>query len=356
MGPQGVSRCDRSGTAACPHDQDASRRACRALHRRDLRPRAQTRRRWRPAPSPDVPQPHGGNSRADRSAAVPRRVHRRRPLRLSRGTAQGSAGRGAARRQGFRPLAPCGRARVQAHRGLVRQYLDIVRKALAEGDERVDRTSTGTRAVFGEMMRFDLSQGFPAVTTKRLAFRAVVAELLWFLAGSSDVNDLHALGVHIWDGNAFADYWQARARFAGDAGRNYGQQWRDWIAPDGRHIDQLRDTIRLIREQPSSRRMLVLAWNPGELDQTSLPACHALFQFFVAGGKLSLMMYQRSCDLVLGVPFNMAQYALLLHLVAREVELEPFEFVHVLADAHIYRDHVDAAREQLEREPYPAPT
>src|SRR5438093_5154310 len=235
VGPQGVSRCDRSGTAACPHDQDASRRACRALHRRDLRPRAQTRRRWRPAPSPDVPQPHGGNSRADRSAAVPRRVHGRRPLRLSRGTAQGSAGRGAARRQRFSPLAPCWRARVQAHRGVARQYLDIVRKALAGGDERVDRTSTGTRAVFGEMMRFDLSQGFLAVTTKRLAFRAVVAELLWFLAGSSDVNDLHALGVHIWDGNAFADYWQARARFAGDAGRNYGQQWRDWIAPDGRH-------------------------------------------------------------------------------------------------------------------------
>jgi len=237
----------------------------------------------------------------------------------------------------------------------VRQYLDILRKALEEGDDRADRTGIGTRAVFGEMMRFDLSSGFPAVTTKRLAFRSVVAELLWFLAGSSDVNDLHALGVRIWDGNAFADYWQPRARFSGDAGRNYGQQWRDWIAPDGRHIDQLRDTIRQIREQPASRRMLVVAWNPGELEQTSLPACHALFQFFVAGGKVSLMMYQRSCDLVLGVPFNMAEYTLLLHLVAREVELEPHEFVHVLADAHVYRDHEDAAREQLEREPYPAP-
>ena len=238
----------------------------------------------------------------------------------------------------------------------MRQYLDILRRALEEGDERADRTGVGTRAVFGEMMRFDLSEGFPAVTTKRLAFRSMVAELLWFLAGSSDVNDLHALGVRIWDGNAFADYWQARARFPGDAGRNYGQQWRDWIAPDGRHIDQLRETIRLIREQPASRRMLVVAWNPGELEQMSLPACHALFQFFVAGRRLSLMMYQRSCDLVLGVPFNMAEYALLLHLVAREVELEPHEFVHVLADAHVYRDHVDAAREQLEREPYPAPT
>ena len=235
------------------------------------------------------------------------------------------------------------------------QYLAILRKAVEEGDERSDRTGVGTRAIFGEVMRFDLSEGFPAVTTKRLAFRSVIAELLWFLAGSSDVGDLQTLGVRIWDGNAFAPYWVDRARFPGDAGRNYGQQWRDWIAPDGRHIDQLRDTIRLIREQPASRRMLVAAWNPGELDQTSLPACHAFFQFFVAHGKLSLMMYQRSCDLVLGVPFNMAQYALLTHLVAREVDLDPGDFVHVLADAHVYLDHLDAAREQLEREPYPAP-
>jgi len=237
----------------------------------------------------------------------------------------------------------------------VLQYLAILRKALADGNERADRTGVGTRAIFGETMRFDLAAGFPAVTTKRLSFRSVVAELLWFLAGSSDVNELHALGVHIWDGNAFADYWRQRARFPGDAGRNYGQQWRDWVAPDGRHIDQLRDVIRLIREQPASRRMVVSAWNPGEIDATSLPACHALFQFFVAGPRLSLMMYQRSCDLVLGVPFNMAEYALLLHLVAREVELEPGEFVHVLADAHVYRDHEEAAREQLGREPYPAP-
>jgi thymidylate synthase len=238
----------------------------------------------------------------------------------------------------------------------VRQYLAILRKALEAGDDRADRTGVGTRAIFGEMMRFDLTEGFPAVTTKRLAFRSVVAELLWFLAGSSDVNELHALGVHIWDGNASADHWRGRARFPGDAGRNYGQQWRDWVAPDGRRIDQLREAIRLVREQPASRRMVVSAWNPGELDDTSLPACHALFQFFVAGSRLSLLMYQRSCDLVLGVPFNMAQYALLMHLVAREVELEPHEFVHVLADAHVYRDHVDAAREQLAREPFPSPT
>lgn len=238
----------------------------------------------------------------------------------------------------------------------MRQYLAILRKALDEGEERRDRTGVGTRAIFGEVMRFDMADGFPAVTTKRLAFRSVIAELLWFLAGSSDVNELNALGVHIWDGNAYAEYWRERARFPGDAGRNYGQQWRDWIAPDGRHIDQLRTVIRTIREQPASRRMLVTAWNPGEVDATSLPACHAFFQFFVAGPRLSLMMYQRSCDLVLGVPFNVAQYAVLLHLVAREVDLEPHELVHVLADAHVYLDHVDAAREQLEREPFASPT
>ena len=236
------------------------------------------------------------------------------------------------------------------------QYLAILRKAVEEGDERSDRTGVGTRAIFGEVMRFDLGDGFPAVTTKRLAFRSVIAELLWFLAGSSDVNELNALGVHIWDANAYADYWRDRARFPGDAGRNYGQQWRDWIAPDGTHVDQLREAIRLIRERPASRRMIVSAWNPGELEQTSLPPCHAFFQFFVARSRLSLMMYQRSCDLVLGVPFNVAQYALLLHLVAREVELEPGELIHVLADAHVYLDHLDAAREQLARAPYPAPT
>ena len=239
--------------------------------------------------------------------------------------------------------------------GPVLQCLAVLRKALEEGDDRSDRTGVGTRAIFGEVMRFPLSAGFPAVTTKRLAFRSVVAELLWFLAASSDVKELHSLGVHIWDGNAFADYWRDRARFPGDAGRNYGQQWRDWTAADGRHIDQLREAIRLVREQPTSRRMVVTAWNPGELEATSLPACHALFQFFVEGPRLSLMLYQRSCDLVLGVPFNVAEYSLLLHLVAREVDLEPDEFVHVLADAHVYRDHLEAAREQLGREPYPPP-
>lgn len=238
----------------------------------------------------------------------------------------------------------------------MRQYLAVLRKTLESGVDRDDRTGTGTRAIFGEVMRFRTRDGFPAVTTKRLAFRSVLAELLWFIAGSSDVNELHALGTHIWDGNAYAPYWVERARFAGDAGRNYGQQWRDWIGPDGRHVDQLADVVGGIRKRPSSRRHVVTAWNPGELDATSLPACHALFQFFVAEGKLSLMMYQRSCDLFLGVPFNIAEYAVLLHLVAQITDLEADELVHVLADAHVYRDHFDAAREQLAREPFASPT
>ena len=238
----------------------------------------------------------------------------------------------------------------------MRQYLEVLRKAMDTGVDRDDRTGTGTRAIFGEVMRFRMADGFPAVTTKRLAFRSVLAELLWFIAGSSDVGELHALGVRIWDGNAFASYWIEKARFPGDAGRNYGQQWRDWIAPDGRHVDQLADVVRALRERPWSRRHVVTAWNPGELDATSLPACHALFQFFVAEGRLSLVMYQRSCDLFLGVPFNMAEYALLLHLIAQFTGLEPHEFVHVLADAHVYRDHFDAVRAQLSREPYAPPT
>ena len=235
------------------------------------------------------------------------------------------------------------------------QYLGVLRKVMESGVDRDDRTGTGTRAIFGEVMRFRMSDGFPAVTTKRLAFRSVLAELLWFIAGSSDVNELHALGTHIWDGNAYAPYWTPRARFDGDAGRNYGQQWRDWIAPSGEHVDQLRDAVVALGTNPSSRRHIVTAWNPGELDQTSLPACHAFFQLFVADGKLSLMMYQRSCDLFLGVPFNMAQYAVLLHLVAQFTGLVPDEFIHVLADAHIYRDHMDGVRQQLTRAPYPSP-
>jgi thymidylate synthase len=235
------------------------------------------------------------------------------------------------------------------------QYLEVLRKTMDSGVDRDDRTGTGTRAIFGEVMRFKMSDGVPAVTTKRLAFRSVLAELLWFIAASSDVNELHALGVRIWDGNAYAPYWAPKARFDGDAGRNYGQQWRDWISPRGIHVDQLQDVIAGLRTNPSSRRHLVTAWNPGELDETSLPACHAFFQLFVADGRLSLMMYQRSCDLFLGVPFNMAQYAVMLHLIAQFTGLVPDEFVHVLADAHIYRDHMDGVREQLTRQPFPSP-
>ena len=237
----------------------------------------------------------------------------------------------------------------------MRQYLDVLRKVMEAGSDREDRTGVGTRAIFGEVMRFRMADGFPAVTTKRLAFRSVIAELLWFLCGSSDVNELHALGVRIWDGNAYADYWKPKARFDGDAGRNYGQQWRDWRAPDGRRVDQVADLIAALRANPASRRHIVTAWNPGELDLTSLPACHALFQAFVADGKLSLIMYQRSADMFLGVPFNMAQYALLLHLLGQIVGLEPDAFTHILADAHVYRSHFDAVREQLSREPYPQP-
>lgn len=237
----------------------------------------------------------------------------------------------------------------------MRQYLDVLRKVMTEGSDRPDRTGVGTRAIFGEAMRFRMADGFPAVTTKRLAFRSVVAELLWFLAASSDVKELHALGVRIWDGNAYADYWRPKARFDGDAGRNYGQQWRDWLAPDGRRVDQLAELIAGLRERPASRRHVVTAWNPGELDATSLPACHALFQLFVADGDLSLIMYQRSCDMFLGVPFNMAEYALLLHFLAQVARLRPDAFTHVLADAHVYRSHFDAVNEQLRREPYPPP-
>jgi len=237
----------------------------------------------------------------------------------------------------------------------MRQYLDVLRKAMETGSARMDRTGVGTRAIFGEVMRFRMSDGFPAVTTKRLAFRAVIAELLWFICGSSDVNELHKLGVRIWDGNAYADYWKPKARFEGDAGRNYGQQWRDWRGPDGRRVDQLTDVVARLRAEPASRRHVVTAWNPAEIEQTSLPACHALYQFFVAEGKLSLMMYQRSCDMFLGVPFNTAEYALLLHLVAQMTGLEPDELIHVLADAHVYASHEAAVREQLSRDPYPLP-
>jgi len=237
----------------------------------------------------------------------------------------------------------------------MRQYLDALKFILEHGDDRLDRTGVGTRAVFGLQFRFNMADGFPAVTTKKLAFNAMKAELLWFIKGSSDVKELQQLGSHIWDENANAPYWKPKAKFEGDVGRIYGVQWRSWQAPDGRSVDQLRDVIERIKTKPADRRLLVTAWNPGELDQMALPPCHLLFQFFVAKNKLSLMMYQRSADMFLGVPFNIASYALLLHMVSQVTGLEPGEFIHILADAHIYHNHFEQVKEQLSRPPFPLP-
>ena len=238
----------------------------------------------------------------------------------------------------------------------MKQYLDLLHYTLENGTDRLDRTGVGTRAVFGQTMRFTMADGFPAMTTKRLAFNAVKAELLWLISGSSDVKDLQKLGCHIWDANAEADYWKPKARFEGDLGRVYGVQWRSWQGPDGKTIDQLKDAIMLIKERPHYRRIIVSAWNPGELDQMALPPCHMFFQFFVANNKLSLSMYQRSCDMFLGVPFNIASYSLLLHMIAQVTGLQAGEFVHILGDTHIYQNHFTQVREQLARKPYQLPT
>lgn len=237
----------------------------------------------------------------------------------------------------------------------MRQYLDALQYILDNGNYREDRTGVGTKAVFGMQQRYDLSNGFPAVTTKKLAFGAVKKELLWFISGSSDNNKLNEMGVHIWDGNANADYWKPKAKFDGDLGRVYGVQWRSWQSPDGKVIDQLKEIIERIKTKPYDRRLIVSAWNPGELDQMALPPCHVMFQFFVADNKLSLQMYQRSCDMFLGIPFNIASYALLLAMVAQVTGLEQGEFIHTLGDAHIYSNHVDQVTEQLSREPYELP-
>ena len=238
----------------------------------------------------------------------------------------------------------------------MRQYLDALRHIREHGVDRPDRTGVGTRAVFGMQMRYRMRDGFPILTTKKVAFESVKAELLWFVRGSSDVSELQKLGTHIWDANAFADYWRPKARFPGDVGRIYGVQWRAWRTPDGREIDQLAEAIRLIGERPFDRRIIVTAWNPGELDEVALPACHAFFQFFVAGDALSLQMYQRSGDMFLGVPFNIASFALLLHMIAQVTGLEAGEFIHTLGDAHIYHSHFEQVAEQLTREPLPLPS
>ncbi len=239
------------------------------------------------------------------------------------------------------PIQPQAAVRHPEH-----QYLDLLADILANGVRRDDRTGTGTLGVFGRQMRFDLAQGFPLLTTKKLHRKSIILELLWFLRGDTNVRWLQERGVSIWDEWAGAD---------GDLGPVYGKQWRSWTAPDGRVIDQISNVVRSIRENPNSRRHIVSAWNPADVDDMALPPCHCLFQFFVADGKLSLQLYQRSADVFLGVPFNIASYALLLAMVAQATGYEAGEFVHTFGDAHLYLNHIDQAKEQLTREPHPFP-
>ncbi|PCI30234.1 thymidylate synthase [Candidatus Wolfebacteria bacterium] len=240
----------------------------------------------------------------------------------------------------------------------MKQYNDIVRHIRDNGDKRQTRNAI-TRAVFAHQMRFNLEDGFPAMTTKKLAFKAVKSELLWFIEGSNDDNRLKELvgkDKTIWTANAEADYWKPKAEFDGDLGRIYGVQWRGWRGPDGTVIDQLAKVIEKIKTDPYDRRLIVSAWNPGEIDQMALPPCHMLFQFFCSSdGKLSVHMVQRSCDMFLGVPFNIASYALLLAMVAQVTGRTPHECVITLNDAHIYEGHLDAVEEQLSRDPFPLP-
>ncbi len=226
-------------------------------------------------------------------------------------------------------------------------YEDLLRDVLAHGTHKSDRTGTGTTSVFGRQVRFDLSQGFPLITTKRVHFKSVAYELLWFLRGDSNVRWLQERGVTIWDEWADAE---------GDLGPVYGVQWRSWPTPDGGRIDQLAEVIEQIRANPDSRRLIVSAWNPADIPDMALAPCHALFQFYVADGRLSCQLYQRSADLFLGVPFNIASYALLTLMVAQQTGLEPGDFVWTGGDCHIYDNHVEQVREQLTREPYPYPT
>jgi thymidylate synthase len=228
----------------------------------------------------------------------------------------------------------------------MRQYLDLMQLILARGVEKRDRTGTGTRSVFGHQMRFDLSEGFPLTTTKKLHVKSIIYELLWFLAGDTNVKYLNDHGVTIWD------EW---ADGRGDLGPVYGHQWRSWPTPDGRAIDQIANVVEMIRRNPDSRRLIVTAWNPADVDKMALPPCHCLFQFYVADGRLSCQLYQRSADVFLGVPFNIASYALLTMMVARVTGYRPGDFVHTLGDAHLYLNHLEQARVQLQRTPRPLP-
>lgn len=224
----------------------------------------------------------------------------------------------------------------------MKQYLDLMQHVLDNGVHKEDRTGTGTRSIFGHQMRFDLQQGFPLVTTKKLHLRSIIHELLWFLRGDTNIAYLKENGVSIWD--EWADE-------NGELGPVYGSQWRAWPAADGRHIDQISQVLEQIRNNPDSRRIIVSAWNVGEIDKMALPPCHAFFQFYVADGKLSCQLYQRSADIFLGVPFNIASYALLTTMMAQVSELQPGDFVYTLGDAHLYANHLEQARTQLQREP-----
>lgn len=228
----------------------------------------------------------------------------------------------------------------------MKQYLDLLRRVLAEGHEKSDRTGTGTISVFGHQMRFDLDEGFPLLTTKQLHLKSIIYELLWFLRGDTNVKYLQEHGVRIWNEWAGPD---------GDLGHIYGYQWRSWPDYSGGHVDQISDAIDAIKHNPDSRRIIVSAWNVAELDRMNLPPCHILFQFYVSGGRLSMQLYQRSADIFLGVPFNIASYSLLLMMVAQVTGLKPGEFIHTLGDAHIYLNHLDQVRLQLTREPRKLP-
>ena len=234
----------------------------------------------------------------------------------------------------------------QIKRKTMQQYLDLMRHVLQNGVTKSDRTGTGTRSVFGYQMRFNLADGFPALTTKKLHLKSIIHELLWFLSGDTNIHYLKENGVRIWD--EWADE-------NGDLGRVYGAQWRSWRGANGETIDQIRNLVQQIQTNPDSRRLIVSAWNPAEVDSMALPPCHALFQFYVANGKLSCQLYQRSADIFLGVPFNIASYALLTLMLAQVCGLQAGEFIHTLGDAHLYLNHLEQAQLQLTREPRPLP-
>jgi thymidylate synthase len=228
----------------------------------------------------------------------------------------------------------------------MKQYLDLLDHVLKTGTEKTDRTGTGTISVFGYQMRFNLQDGFPLLTTKKLHLKSIIHELLWFISGNTNIRYLNENGVKIWDEWADKD---------GNLGPVYGYQWRSWPAADGKKIDQLTDAISAIKKSPDSRRIIISAWNAGELEKMALPPCHVMFQFYVADGKLSCQLYQRSCDIFIGIPFNIASYALLTLMVAQVTGLKPGDFIHTLGDAHIYLNHIEQVKLQLTRKPYPLP-